>query len=445
MDAPRTSTTAPGLSWLSEADPSAFDELESGNSIWPTVMCGLSAPWFVLARIAARLSFKDREVTVMLGLLYFAVFGVCGAVLESVAFVEAGVVVHLAYIAGICLLTLLLRRRLRAQYNIPGSTVVDAIKSVFPFSLWGLALVERDLRRRDEAKLKAARTGAPKSDLPPATPASQPPPPSNPATATGANPPPVGTWQSDLGFCYPDGCPIFQCAAAFPWFIMTRIHVRLGGGSKMLVAAGLFALYVGSITVGSVSETLMQDDFAGDAVYTVGVLCMLLAGCLELMTVLMTAKLRHSVRQRYGITGNIAKDVLLSAFCRPCVLQQMEHQTQPLVRDLEAAAGQEEIASGASAATPAQSPQPTMASPSLPLPRDQAEHQRLVPLTPVANEAYAQAVISPPSEAPMPVVATAAPALVAAAAAPAVEGAPAVPPAGSDSQSNHQTPVFSIV
>lgn len=303
------SSDVPGRSWLVSSDTNAFDELESGNSVWPTIFCGIQYPWFVLGRIAELMGLVDRDMALLIGLLYFIALVIAGAALEGVGLIGAGIFIHAAYVLGIFAVTLFLRRKLRAQYNIRGSTVIDSLSSIYPFSLWGLSLVERDLRAR------TVTSGTP-----------------------AHRPQETGTWSQDLWQCYPDGCAVFQCAANCPWFVMTRLYVRLRNPWKLMAAASVFGLWVGGF-IGFIGVDAGAQGRSTES--ALKVVFWLLSTCCGILSVFLTAKLRESVRARFNIQGDFAHDVALSFFCRPCVLTQMEHQTQVLVKDVETGAPEE--------------------------------------------------------------------------------------------------------
>lgn len=210
--------------WLAVSDPDALDELASGNSAWPMMCCACMYPEYILARAATSTGLLSREAAYGGALFVFALL-VTGTAMEtsaSPAIVTAGIFFQLMYIGGICGATFAMRRHMRALFSLPGSSVVDCLASIYPCSVWGLTVLNRQ--------------------------ASPPPPPgggeSAPVDANAVNVAgSAGKWSTPLWGCLPHDLHTFQCAAVTPWFMQLRLLVRLGTSSPWLAAVGLFVLY----------------------------------------------------------------------------------------------------------------------------------------------------------------------------------------------------------
>lgn len=148
-----------------------------------------------------------------------------------------------------------------------------------------------------------------------------------------------GTWVLSMPQLWPDNLAAVNCSWWCPWFMQTRLFIRMGTKARTATAAFLFAAFLLPI-LGTLSISIeYTKDSTWSGLMTLVVIIQVLAlSC----TIGITFLLRKRVREANGIAGSAMDDVLMAVFCGPCALAQMERQTQALVPGAHAA-WQEEL------------------------------------------------------------------------------------------------------
>jgi Cys-rich protein (TIGR01571 family) len=291
--------------WLAVSDPDALDELASGNSAWPMLCCACTYPEYILARAAMSTGLLSREAAFGGALFVFALL-VTGTAMEtstSPAAVAAGIFFQLMYLAAIFGATFAMRRHMRALFSLPGSSVVDCLASIYPCSVWGLTVLDR---QASPPPLPGGGASAPVD--------------ANAVNVAGS----AGKWSTPLWGCLPHDLHTFQCAAVTPWFMQLRLLVRLGTSSPWLAAVGLFVLYDFGTTAWSANTKGSSQEVR---------VLLSMAGSLCLGAYLfVSVHTRARIRARYGVEGSTLRDVAEVVCCHPCALAQMDRQTTDLAR-----------------------------------------------------------------------------------------------------------------
>ena len=211
--------------------------------------------------------------------------------------------------------TVLLRRRIREVFDIPGSIAGDICCSLWPFCA-PMTITKMD--RIAASKFPDEESGAGREgELPP-------PPTSSGTTGEQAQ----RSWPSPLFFFTINDLPVLCCSCDCAWFMQTRLCVRLekGGeheGSVRRTSFGLLLLFL-------LTNALFLASEITTALVTSVMLLLAYFVC-ALLSAAITAVLRGRLRARLGIDGSIERDALLSCFCHSCVLTQMNRVSEALL------------------------------------------------------------------------------------------------------------------
>jgi Cys-rich protein (TIGR01571 family) len=329
------------------AFPTAPEYFRPGSNFFVHLCCATSAPWFMVGRVAHRLGLPNAWGLGAGALVLTALTFVPLAVATEDSAVDGGTRLVLALVAalfslGLFLVTAVLRTSFREANGLPGTFLEDLQASVswacclpcyappakspnqcshaFQLALMEGALVSADAAAGAGSEASgAAKEGAmlPEPHLRP--PQVQGPP------ALGAGGGPGGgapRWSSELLGCTCNqrcegDVPLCFCAAAWGWWMQTRLMKRIGRageGDFWKVACGLFCL-----------EGLPDciDFVSASAGCASSVTLDVIGGLARLPVVLINVWLRRTVRDRFGIPeGFVCEDALVSCFCYPCAIAQ---------------------------------------------------------------------------------------------------------------------------
>lgn len=311
---------APGFGGAPGGDESSMSyRASTAFRVLPEICCALSFPWWMAARVQARLvaagsrSESPVLVAVVGALLLLPIYVLEGYAANDTAKATGTLVVPPAVwaFAALCLLAfgaliVVLRARVRAARGGPPAVTAADTAAACPTCpcvpccgcAYELAAMDAQLA-----------TGA---SAPPLTGAGL------PLAAPGGAPRP--DWNTGVFGCQPfsllGDLPRYLCAVQCPTFFTYQLFTRLQLSTFAFVGLALaqVALPFLLIVLGEINHQPSLTTAAGIFWY------------LNVFSIAATAWLRCTVRQRYSIPGSDGNDALISLFCAPCVLAQLERE-----------------------------------------------------------------------------------------------------------------------
>jgi len=322
---------APGLYGAPGVDEASCSYRSStAFRMLPEICCALSFPWWMAARVQARLKASGSRsespllVAVVGALLLLPIYVLEGYVVDDAGQADIkklkNVSAALWAFVALCLfafgaLIAVLRARVRvARGGPPGLTAADAAAACPTCPVAPCCGCAYELAAMDGQ----LATGP---SAPPLTGAGL------PLAAPGGAPRP--NWATGIFGCKPfellGDLPRYLCAAQCPTFFTYQLFTRLQLSTLAFVGLALAQvalpglLFVIGLAIGKPSP---GQPAVGPNLITAAAIFWYI----NVFSIAATSWLRCTVRQRYSIPGSDGNDVILSLFCAPCVLAQLERE-----------------------------------------------------------------------------------------------------------------------